>query len=84
MVDLEALLASLKECSDDLEEYVRAQFGERIHPSQLHRYERDMEPVLRARALLAQEQQIERFKSGSPQLDAAGKASADIRRIDSG
>jgi hypothetical protein len=54
--DREALLReALKECSDDLAELVKSQYPTPIHPSQQRRYDRDMEPVVRARALLSQE-----------------------------
>ena len=50
-----ALEAALRECADDLAQWLEASYkpsGQPIHPSQQRRYERDMEPVLRARALL--------------------------------
>jgi hypothetical protein len=46
------LREALKECSDDLAELVKSQYPTPIHPSQQRRYDRDMEPVMRARALL--------------------------------
>ena len=52
----EALLReALKECSDDLAEMVDSFYRRdgRIHPAEQRRYDRDMEPVVRARALLA-------------------------------
>ncbi len=53
---VEGLEAALRECADDLEAEVRATHGadhpDGIHPSQERKYERDMEPVDRARALL--------------------------------
>jgi phage replication-related protein YjqB (UPF0714/DUF867 family) len=51
--EIELLREALKECSDDLAELVKSQYPTPIHPSQQRRYDRDMEPVLRARDLLA-------------------------------
>ncbi len=53
---VEKLEAALRECADDLEAEVRATHGadhpDGIHPSQLYKYARDMQPVDRARALM--------------------------------
>jgi hypothetical protein len=53
--EIAALKAALKDCADDLEAEVRATHGadhpDGIHPSQVWKFERDMEPVKRARAL---------------------------------
>ena len=46
------LRAVLKECADDLEIEINARYGN-IHPSQVSRRERDMQPVTEARKLLA-------------------------------
>lgn len=57
---VEALEAALKDCADDLEAEVRATHGadhpDGVHPSQVWKYERDVEPVVRARALLDTEE----------------------------
>ena len=49
---------SLKECADDLESEVDARYlmpdGTLIHPSYERKYNRDMEPVVKARALLGE------------------------------
>lgn len=49
------LFNSLRECSDDLAAWVEDYYAETKgkHPSEVRRYERDMEPVRKARALLA-------------------------------
>lgn len=45
---------ALKECADGLEEYVEAYYAKtKEYPSELRRYERDIEPVLEARKLLS-------------------------------
>jgi hypothetical protein len=47
------LRALLKECSDELAEWVEHHYAAtKDHPSEARRYERDMEPVRRARAAL--------------------------------
>jgi hypothetical protein len=56
-----ALEEALRECSDDLAEWVDSFYtgglgSSIIHPSEQRRYERDMGPVIRARALLAYEE----------------------------
>jgi hypothetical protein len=59
MSDREALLReALKECSDELAEWVQEHYrghdpSAPPHPADKRRYDRDMEPVVRARALLA-------------------------------
>ena len=50
---ISALEAALKECADDLEASVNAEYrGTLDYPSQKRKYDRDMGPVLRARSLL--------------------------------
>jgi len=45
---------ALKECADGLAEYVEAYYEKtKEYPSERRRYERDIEPVLKARAALA-------------------------------
>lgn len=44
---------ALKECADDLEASVNAEYRDTLnYPSQKRKYDRDMGPVLRARSLL--------------------------------
>lgn len=50
---IEALAAALKECADDLESEVNARYGSPPHPAMQRRYDRDIDPVVRARAALA-------------------------------
>jgi hypothetical protein len=54
MTDLLTRLADvLRECADELEAALKAHYEHTMHyPRELQRYERDMEPVRRARALL--------------------------------
>jgi hypothetical protein len=58
LAENERLRAALKDCADDLESEVKHRY-DRIgdHPAMAPKYERDMEPVKAARALLADEQQ---------------------------
>ena len=51
-----ALRECLRECADDLEAELDARYRphDNIHPAMERRYDRDMEPVLRARALLGE------------------------------
>ena len=49
IAELEALL---KDCADDLEAEVDARYGENAKKCMPHRYERDMAPVVAARAAL--------------------------------
>lgn len=53
---VEVLEEVLRECVDDLEAEVRATHGadhpDGIHPSQFWKFQRDMDPIARARALL--------------------------------
>ena len=53
---LDALEAILRELADDLEAELRARYGadhaDGIHPAMQPKFDRDMEPVLRARAAL--------------------------------
>jgi hypothetical protein len=52
--EIELLREALKECSDELAEWVTNHYASStMYPTQQRRYDRDMEPVLRARALLA-------------------------------
>lgn len=53
--DLEALVRALRECADDLAAEIdaRNQGDTRKYPSMEAKYQRDMEPVHRARAALA-------------------------------
>lgn len=56
--EVERLRAALKDCADDLEASVNAEYaGTRDYPSQESRYQRDMRPVYAARHLLAAYQQ---------------------------
>ena len=51
-----ALLAMLKTVTAELEAEVQATYrsaGGDVHPSQMYRYERDMQPVWNAQALIA-------------------------------
>jgi len=51
--DVKALLASLKECSDELSDMIKYHYSATIHhPSMKRKYDLDMEPVNRARDLL--------------------------------
>jgi hypothetical protein len=49
------LLAVLQECADDLAELIESEYGntQDVYPSQRRRYERDIAPVLKARAAIA-------------------------------
>ena len=51
---MEMLEAALRECANDLEAYVKAQYpaGSFKYPSLARKYENDMEPVRRAREIL--------------------------------
>lgn len=51
---LDRLQAALKECANDLEAEIDARYGRPVHPALAHQYERDMEPVQTARAILAE------------------------------
>jgi hypothetical protein len=49
------LAAALRECADDLAAEIDARYPTReAYPSEMHRYQRDMDTVIRARALLAE------------------------------
>lgn len=49
----DALLAALRETADDLAEEILDRYDRTLdHPTMKRRYDRDMEPVIRARALL--------------------------------
>jgi regulator of replication initiation timing len=51
---VEALSKALAECADDLEASVNAEYaGTLDYPSMMRKFERDMEPVVRARAALS-------------------------------
>lgn len=53
MEEIELLRASLKECSDELAEMVEYHYTKtKDHPAMKRRYDRDMEPVIKARELL--------------------------------
>lgn len=53
--DIERLQAMLKECADDLESEIEGRYhGVKDHPAMTPKYERDMETVKRARALIAE------------------------------
>lgn len=55
--EIERLRAALTECADDLEASVKAEYqGTLDYPSQRRKFERDMEPVRKARALLGADQ----------------------------
>lgn len=57
--EIEGLRAALKNCADDLEASVNAEYsGTLDYPSQQLKHERDMEPVRRARELLGDDQQL--------------------------
>lgn len=47
------LLAALKECADELEEWVAHHYGDDVHPALERKVYRDMEPVRIARAAIA-------------------------------
>jgi hypothetical protein len=50
---IEELCALLKECSDELAQSLEHEFRDSLHyPSQKRRFDRDMDPVNRARELL--------------------------------
>jgi hypothetical protein len=52
---LSRLAEALRECSDDLAAEISARYAGTLHyPVQQHGYDRDMAPVERARALLAE------------------------------
>ena len=46
------LLEVLQECADDLEDGINGQYGEIGKKAMPDRYERDMQPVIRARAAI--------------------------------
>jgi hypothetical protein len=47
------VLDALKECADELAEWVQERYRVTLHhPSEKRRFDRDMEPVMRARAVL--------------------------------
>lgn len=50
----EAIIAMLTELADELEASVQAEYGEIRYPIEQRRYDRDIEPVQRARAMIAQ------------------------------
>jgi hypothetical protein len=50
--EIQELKALLKDCADDLEAEVEARYGENAKKCMPHRYERDMAPVVAARAAL--------------------------------
>ena len=51
--EIERLRAALKECADDLEASVNAEYhGTLDYPSQRRKWERDLQPVAAARKLL--------------------------------
>jgi hypothetical protein len=51
--EIKALVEALRECSDDLEAFTRAEYGwPSIHPSMKAKFDRDMQTVVRARAAL--------------------------------
>lgn len=51
--EIERLRVSLRECSDDLATLIDDHYAGTLHyPSQKRRYDRDMDVVLRARAIL--------------------------------
>lgn len=53
--EIKDLRAALKDCADDLEEYVNAHYPENVrkqYPSEELRYQRDMASVKKARELL--------------------------------
>jgi hypothetical protein len=50
---LQAVREALRESADDLEASVKAEYGyPDIHPAMKHKFDRDMEPVVKARAAL--------------------------------
>jgi hypothetical protein len=52
--DISEALEALRECSDELAEWVQEHYRVTLHyPSERRRFDRDMEPVLKARAILA-------------------------------
>jgi hypothetical protein len=54
--EIERLREALNECADSLEAYVEHEYvNTKDHPAMAWRYERDMEDVYRARALLKKE-----------------------------
>jgi GGDEF domain-containing protein len=67
------LAAALRECSDDLEAEIASRYGgsQFSYPSQSARYMRDMAPVERARALLAEwEEKKQRWRRAPEQAAA--------------
>jgi hypothetical protein len=54
--EIKRLREALKECADDLEAEVEARYSHGIkeHPAMAPKYARDMEPVVKARSLLAE------------------------------
>ena len=51
--EIQRLRAALKECADDLEALVSAEYHDRAkYPTIMRRYMRDIEPVRKARVLL--------------------------------
>ena len=59
------LADALRECSEDLGAEIAGRYGEavRYHKSEQRAYERDMQPVIRARALLAEwEEKVLRWR----------------------
>lgn len=54
--EIDRLRAALKECADDLEASVNAEYRDTLdYPSQKLKYDRDMQPVMSARKLLNQQ-----------------------------
>lgn len=52
--EIERLRAALKECADELAEYVEHHYAKtKDYPSEKRRYDRDIAPVIEARKLLA-------------------------------
>lgn len=61
--EIERLREALKECADDLESLVKAEYAPMLdYPDKRRKYKRDLEPVIRARELLGNQQQAQQEK----------------------
>jgi hypothetical protein len=57
--EIEKLRAALKECADDLEEEINGKYrgSQNIYIHEMHRFDRDITPVMNARKLLQGEKE---------------------------
>ena len=83
MTPLAEVRAALTECADELSAMVKSFYTggieQRIHPAEQRRYERDMEPVQRARQALAVLSRIEEhIRAVTAERDALKERLDDI------